>query len=146
MSKGIQHWVLDKWFVLLESIQAVSMLMDGRSLITDRCLQILHEPHVQKQTAQIQIHLQHNQLQTKTITKQNQLQNKTNYKQNQLQNTNNYQTLPITNCTCSNQSVNKSIQCFYQPQLRLKSNIVSSLAQFKQLLNYYCKCDISDLH
>ena len=101
-------------------IQAVSMLMDGRPLMTDQSRHFQHEPYMQKQTALIQIHLQNNQLQNKTNYKTKTITNKTNYntqtitKHNQLQ-TAHTQANPSTNQTKPAQS----IQHFHQPQLKL---------------------------
>ena len=102
-------------------IQAVSMLMDGRPLMTDQSRHFQHEPYMQKQTALIQIHLQNNQLQNKTnykkektITNKTITKTQTITKHDQLQ-TVHTQTNPSTNQTRPAQS----IQHFHQPQLKL---------------------------
>ena len=112
--------VLNEMVRTAGEIQAVSMLMNGRPLMTDQSRHFQHEPYMQKQTALIQIHLQNNQLQNKTNYKTKTITNKTNYntqtitKHNQLQ-TAHTQANPSTNQTKPAQS----IQHFHQPQLKL---------------------------
>jgi len=125
--------------------QAVSMLMNGRPLMTDQSRHFQQEPSMQKQTAMIQIHLQNNQLQNKTNYKTKTITNKTITKTQtitrhyQLQ-TVHTQTNPSMNQTRPDQSLSQSInqsidQSFNQPINQSINSTLSSTStqtQFHQ--------------